>query len=115
MTLARTRRVGPCCRFLTEGEYFESGRLRTHAAPDVLEDLHEGDPVCIDPLAAGHSDDDPVQAVVYHQVRPDLLAGQGRRRRAKHLCRATLGRLDLAVGRLGLPPLVVQGRQLRRG
>src|SRR5512135_1891947 len=39
--------------------------LTHHAAPHVLEDLDEGDPVGVKPPAAGQAHDDPGQAVVH--------------------------------------------------
>ena len=50
--------------------------LADDAAPHVLEDLDEGDPVRVDPLPGGQPHDDPGQAVVHRQVRPYLLAHQ---------------------------------------
>ncbi|GHF15276.1 hypothetical protein GCM10014715_83240 [Streptomyces spiralis] len=46
----------------------------------MFEDLHEGDPVRIDPLTARDPDDDPVQALVHHHSSGD--SGWPRRRGA---------------------------------
>src|SRR5512135_635154 len=69
--------------------------LTHHAAPHVLEDLDEGDPVGVKPPAAGQAHDDPGQAVVHSQMRPHLLAYQFGGSRAQHLLRTPLERLDL--------------------
>ena len=63
---------GQCCQEVAEAARSVRG-LPDNAAADGFENLDERDPVRVEPVASGDLHDQPRQAVVNHQVCPDLL------------------------------------------